>query len=35
LILMGGHTSHSRLKIPVAVDENSFCSIKEVLLRQS
>jgi ATP-dependent DNA helicase PIF1 len=25
---MGGCTSHSRLKIPIAVDENSFCSIK-------
>jgi hypothetical protein len=28
LILMGGSISHSRLKIPIAVDENSFCSIK-------
>jgi hypothetical protein len=28
LILMGGHTSHFHLKIPIAVDENSFCSIK-------
>jgi hypothetical protein len=28
LILMGGRTSHSCLKIPIAVDENSFCSIK-------
>jgi hypothetical protein len=28
LILIGGRTSHSRLKIPIAVDKNSFCSIK-------
>jgi primosomal protein N' len=28
LILMGGHTSHSRLRIPIAVNEDSFCNIK-------